>query len=309
MYSVKDLSVFICAAQSTSFAEAASKLGLTPSAVGKVIQKIEHRHNIRLFTRNTRHIFLTEEGEILLHHALTIVGEFDNVVSAFNELKTSEQGKLKISIPNIDSLFGELLAEFMRCHPHTELEVDVNDEHSDIIKDGFDAVIRFGESTDSRLFARTIGTLGMSVYHAPHYQPTELLTGNRFLLYRYPSTGKTEHWDGALPFDPRAVKHASVFNTIPLIHRLCLAGAGLAWLPEAVCRDDILTGRLIRMTGSETTQRTVNIVWPNKHNAGLRLRAFIQFFAREFMRHPMVMKPAVVQASGEEKLNPASDQT
>ena len=309
MYSVKDLSVFIRAAHSRSFAEAASSLGLTASAVGKVIQKIEDRHTIRLFKRNTRNIFLTEEGEILLHHAMTIVGEFDNAVNAFSELKKSEQGKLKISIPNIDSLFGELLAEFMRTHPHTELEVDVNDEHSDIIKDGFDAVIRFGESADSRLYARTIGTLTMGVFHAPHYSPAETLTANRFLLYRFPSTGKTEHWDGALPFDPRAVRHASVVNSIPLIRRLCLAGGGLAWLPEAVCREDLLAGRLLRMAGSETTQRTVNIVWPDKRNTGLRLRAFIQFFAREFMNHPMLKPPAVVPGADEGMSGPASDQT
>ncbi len=309
MYSVKDLSVFIRAAQSHCFAEAASSLGLTASAVGKVIQKIEDRHNIRLFKRNTRHIFLTEEGEILLHHAMTIVGEFDNAVNAFAELKNSEQGKLKISIPNIDSLFGELLAEFMRTHPQTELEVNVNDEHSDIIKDGFDAVIRFGESADSRLYARTIGTLRMGVFHAPHYQPTSTLTANRFLLYRFPSTGKTEHWDGALPFDPRAVKHASVVNSIPLIHRLCRAGEGLAWLPEAVCREDLLAGRLQRMTGSQTTQRTVNIVWPDNRHTGIRLRAFIQFLAGEFMNHPMLQQAAEAPAANEGRSDPASDQT
>ena len=309
MYSVKDLSVFIRTAQSHSFAEAASSLGLTASAVGKVIQKIEDRHNIRLFKRNTRHIFLTEEGEVLLHHAMTIVGEFDNAVNAFSELKNSERGKLKISIPNIDLLFGELLADFMRDHPQTELEIDVNDEHSDIIKDGFDAVIRFGESADSRLYARTIGTLTMGVFHAPDYQPTDILTANQFLLYRFPSTGKTEHWDGALPFDPRAVKHASVINSIPLIHRLCLAGGGLAWLPEALCHEDLRAGRLQKMAGSETTQRTVNIVWPNNRNAGLRLRAFIQFFAREFMNHPMLKPPAMVPAADRGMSDPASDQT
>lgn len=282
MYSVKDLSVFIQAANSQSFAKSASALGMTPSAVGKVIQKIEHRHNILLFRRSTRHISLTEEGELLLHYATTIVSEFDNAISAFSDLKQNYRGKLKISVPNIDGLFSRLLAKFMQAWPQTELDVDVSDDHSDIIKDGFDAVIRFGESHDSRLYARSIGTLSMAVFHSPAYAPAEKLNANRFLFYRYPSTGRIERWDGAIPFDPREVRQASAFNSVPLIHQLCLAGAGLAYLPEYICREAVAEGKLIRLAGSETSTRTVNIVWPDNRHTGPKLRAFIDFFAREF---------------------------
>ena len=223
MYSIKDLSVFACTAQSESFVDAAASLGITPSAVGKIIQKIEDRHKIKLFIRNTRHINLTDEGRVLLRHAAKILGEYDEAVTSFNDLKNGYHGKLKISIPNIDILFSELLADFISQYPQIELEVHLDDGHCDIIKDRYDAVIRFGEVEDSRLFSKKIGSLSMGVFHSATYIPTEIVAENNFLFYRYPSTGKTELWNSAIQFDIKKVKQQKNvqfnFNDLSIMRR------------------------------------------------------------------------------------------
>lgn len=285
MYSIKDLSVFARTAQSESFADAASSLGMTPSAVGKIILKIEERHNIRLFTRSTRNISLTDEGRVLLHHAARILGEFEEAVTSFSDLKNGYQGKLKISIPNIDSLFSSLLAEFIELHPQVELEVHLDDDHCDIIKDGFDAVIRFGDITDSRLFSKRIGNLSMGVFHSVNYTPTETLSDNRFLFYRYPSTGKIESWNNALQFDIKKISQHKTFNSISMICQLCQAGSGIAYLPEIVCQRFLSEGSMIRMHNSLSTSRSINIVWPNNRHVGIKLRAFIDYFAQALPLH------------------------
>lgn len=285
MYSIKDLSVFARTAQSESFADAASSLGMTPSAVGKIIQKIEDRHNIRLFTRSTRNICLTDEGRVLLHHAARILGEFDEAVTAFSDLKNGYQGKLKISIPNIDTLFSSLLATFIDLHPQIELEVHLDDGHCDIIKDGFDAVIRFGDISDSRLFSKKIGSLSMGVFHSKNYTPSEFISDNRFLFYRYPYSGKIESWNNTLQFDIKKIRQHKTFNSISMICQLCHAGAGIAYLPEIICQRLLSEGEMVRMENSLTTSRSINIVWPNNRHVGLKLRAFIDHFANALPQH------------------------
>jgi DNA-binding transcriptional LysR family regulator len=284
VYSFKDLSVFLRAAQSQSFVEAANALGMTPSAVGKIIQKIEDRHNIRLFKRSTRNIFLTDEGEILLHHAAKILGEFEEITTSFNEIKSGYVGKLKVSIPNIENIFSEMLSEFINMHPQINLEVHLNDDYSDIIKDGYDAVIRFGEISDSRLFTKRIGTLSMGVFHSSDYIPASDITENFFLFYRYPYSGKIEHWGEALQYDINKVRYQKTFNSISMIKQLCKAGAGMAYLPETICRQELMEGSMVRFSDSQVTSRNVNIVWPNNRNSGIKLRAFIDFFIKAFQR-------------------------
>lgn len=282
---MKDLSVFVRAAHSKSFVDAASSLGVTPSAVGKVIQKIEEQYKIRLFTRSTRNIFLTDEGHVLLHYATNILAEFDKAVASFREMKNGYQGKLKVSIPNIDILFSSMLLDFIEAHPQIDLEVHLDDDHCDIVRDGFDTVIRFGDLSDSRLFSRKIGNLSMGIFHSKSYHPSENITDNRFLFYRYPSSGKIESWNNVLQFDITKIKKHTTFNSISMIKQLCLAGTGLAYLPEIICQLALSEGTLVRMKDSQTTYRAVNIVWPNNRHIGIKLRSFIDYFTQAFPDH------------------------
>lgn len=201
MYSIKDLSVFLCVSQSKNFTEAAIILGMTSSAVGKVITKIEHEYRTILFQRNTRNISLTEDGETLLRHTLNIMSEIDMAKINLTQKKTSYKGKIKIGMPNIDELFEKLLISFFNKYPDIEVDVHFDDDKVNIIKEGFDAVIRFGQISDSRLFSKKIGELKMGIFHSSKYNIAKIDDENMFLLYKYPSSGKIEYWSGYNHFD------------------------------------------------------------------------------------------------------------
>jgi len=67
-----------------------------------------------------------------------------------------------------------------------------------------------------------------------------------------------------------------------MIKQLCKAGAGMAYLPETICRQELMEGSMVRFSDSQVTSRNVNIVWPNNRNSGIKLRAFIDFFVQAF---------------------------
>lgn len=285
MYSIKDLQTFIQAANSHSFVQAAAHLGLTPSAVGKIIQKIEQTHTVRLFTRNTRHISLTEEGEVLYQHAQRILSEYQAIDTIFTNMQEHYSGRLKISIPNIEELFSPLLAGFMRAYPDIQLEVCLNDDFVDIFKDGYDAVIRFGPLSDSRLFARKIGSMNMRIYHSPSYSPNQKLSQNTFLFYQFPASGKLESWETSIGISPDEVSHFKTFNSISMIKQLCLSGSGLAYLPEPLCQGAITDGKLQLFTPARAVQREITLIWPNRKQSNNKLRVFIDYVMKHWDIH------------------------
>lgn len=284
MHSVKDLSVFLCVSQSKNFTEAAVILGMTPSAVGKVITKIEHEYQTMLFKRNTRNISLTEDGKTLLQHTINIMSEINMAKINLTKKNKTNIGKIKIGMPNIDELFEDLLISFLTKYPYIEIEVHLDDNKVNIIKEGFDAVIRFGRMSDSRLYAKKIGELKMGIFHSSKYQTDDNEDENTFLLYKYPSSGQIEHWSGYDRFDLNNMKSKQTFNSINMILTLCRKSVGIAFLPEILCDTYIKTGELVRFKNAHSTIRDVSIVWPHNKDSQVNTRAFIDHCYSNFQK-------------------------
>ncbi|WP_392551210.1 LysR family transcriptional regulator [Orbus wheelerorum] len=284
MHSIKDLSVFLCVSQSKNFTEAATILGMTSSAVGKVITKIEHEYKTILFHRNTRNVSLTEDGEMLLKHTINIMSEINLAKINLTPKNKSYTGKIKIGMPNINELFEDLLISFLIKYPGIEVEAHFDDDKVNIIKEGFDAVIRFGKISDSRLFSKKIGELKMGVFHSSQYKTTLNDDLNTFLLYKYPSSGKIEYWHGYDNLDMNNIKNKHIFNSISMILKLCIESVGIAFLPEAICDNYINSGELVRFKNTQSTVRDVSIVWSNNKDSGTNVRAFIDHFNANFMK-------------------------
>ena len=201
MESLGSLDVFVRVGESRSFTAAGQQLGISASAVSKAIARLEERLATRLFHRSTRTVTLTPEGALFLERCRRILGE---VEAAENELAQSNQtprGKLRISLPSVGLLFMPQFAEFKRQHPDIELDIDCSDRLVDVIEEGFDAVIRTGEPSDSRLMARQLGSYRRIMVGAPKYfehygvpKTPEDLMQHRCLLYRFPSSGKVDQW-------------------------------------------------------------------------------------------------------------------
>ncbi len=154
MDNVGALNVFVRAAEARSFTEAGRQLGVSSSAIGKAIARLEERLAVRLFHRSTRSIALTQEGTLFLESCRRIFAEIETAELELAQIKRAPSGTLRVSLPLVGMLLMPTLSRFIAAYPDVELDLDFTDRMVNVIDDGFDVVVRTGEVSDSRLPAR-----------------------------------------------------------------------------------------------------------------------------------------------------------
>ena len=157
---LKDIPVFVAAVEAGSFAQAAIRLHLSRSAVGKSIARLEERLGVRLFQRTTRSQSLTDNGALFYERCLLALEEIRGAESLLETGKQQVSGRLRVAMP---VLFGRqcvapLLIELAQEHPGLELEMSFSDRVVDLVEEGFDMAVRNGTLQDSSmLVARKLG--------------------------------------------------------------------------------------------------------------------------------------------------------
>ncbi|QPC45135.1 LysR family transcriptional regulator [Kaustia mangrovi] len=289
MDSLGALNVFVQAAEARSFTVAGRQLGVSSSAVGKAVARLEDRLGVRLFHRSTRAITLTPEGRLFLERCRRIFCEMEAAELELSQSRAHPGGVLRVSLPLVGMLMMPSLSAFMRAWPDIELDLDFTDRLVDVIEEGFDAAIRTGDPDDSRLMTRSLGTFRYRLVGAPGYferygvprSPADL-AGHRCLRHRYPSTGKLEEWcladeDGA-PVETMA--RASVSSAIEPLLYMAEQGLGLACLPDFAVRDRLATGALVSVLDDAVRHTgTFRILWPSSRHLSPKLRVFVDFMA------------------------------
>lgn len=158
MDSLTSLTSFVRTAETLSFVQAARLLGISASAVGKNVARLEHKLGVRLFNRSTRNVSLTAEGAAFLTRCQSILEQIQEAESELTSSLSQPTGKLRISLPVIGyRLLLPALTAFSRLYPQVELDLDFSDRLVNLIDEGVDVAIRSGELADSRLIARTLG--------------------------------------------------------------------------------------------------------------------------------------------------------
>jgi len=284
--------LFVQVAETRSFVGAGRLLGISASAVGKSISRLEDKLGVQLFHRSTRSVTLTAEGMMFLERSKRILAEIEAAEQELVSVAEAPRGKLRVSLPLVSALVLPVLADFMREYPNVELDLDFTDRQVDVIEEGFDAVVRVGEPKDSRLSARTLGDFRRLLVGSPDYfarrgvplRPADLAS-HACLHYRYPSSGKIEQWAlrraGHAADTPEiALPTAMICNNIET--RLCFAlqGLGIAYLPDFAVREPLASGTLVSVLDEYVDAGgTFRILWPASRHPSPKLRAFIDFMA------------------------------
>ncbi|WP_288856009.1 LysR family transcriptional regulator [uncultured Pseudomonas sp.] len=285
MDNLGSLSVFVQVAQTLSFTAAGRVLGVSSSAVGKSIARMEERLGVRLFHRSTRSITLTSEGALFLERSRRILAELEAAEQELTEVTASPRGKLRISVPQVRGLLMPVISDFMRAYPDIELDVDFSDRMVDVIEEGFDAVIRTGKPEDSRLMVRhlghyqliLVGTPGYFDQHGTPHRPQDL-NHHACLRHKFCATGKLEPWPlrpvpGAAELNLRA---PLVSTTIESLNHVVQEGLGIACLPDYMVNQAVQHGRLRRVLDEHLEHRgSFWLLWPASRHASAKLRAFI----------------------------------
>jgi len=288
MDSLGSLNAFVQAAEARSFTAAGQRLGVSSSAVGKAVARLEERLGVRLLHRSTRTITLTPEGALFLERCRRIFGEVEAAEQELAQTQGAPRGKLRVSLPLVGMLMMPTLSAFMRCYPDVELDLDFTDRLVDVIDEGFDAVVRAGEVSDSRLMTRVLGTFRFRLVAAPDYlaqrgtprKPSDL-ESYACLHHRFATSGKLEPWP--LRSDRKAITlpTTAVANTIePLIY-MAEQGHGIASLPDFAIRRQLEDGTLVAVLDRYIRHEgTFRILWPSSRYLSPKLRVFVDFMAQ-----------------------------
>jgi DNA-binding transcriptional LysR family regulator len=289
--SVRALTAFVHATELRSFKTAGQAMGLSASAIGKMIAKLEDQIGGRLFHRSTRSISLTHEGERFAERARRILAELELGAAEMAQVSAEPRGRLRIGLPLAGQLLTPLLAEFQRTYPMIELDLDYDNRFVDVIDDGFDAVIRTGEPSDSRLVHTKLGDFSWRLAAAPEYlerrgRPTDSvsLVGHDLLHLRFAETGKLRSWGLELPEATKLPVTVASTDIMTLV-ALARCGHGIASLPFFLIRDDIAEGALIEIEASSRREcGTLRLLWPRSKFPLPRISAFVTFMSERARR-------------------------
>jgi DNA-binding transcriptional LysR family regulator len=288
------LGVFIQVAECGSFIAAAHRLGLSGSAVGKAISRLEDEMGVRLFHRSTRSMALTEEGSFFLDTCRRIQSEVEAARAQLSRSQTSPRGQLRVSLPLAGMLLMPTISAFMKAYPEINLDLDFTDRLVDVIEEGFDAVIRTGEVRDTRLMSRKLGTFRHKIVAAPGYLaangwpkvPEDLLR-HQCLHHRFANSGTLEPWP--LVRDGREVKLELPVTTVastlePLIY-LAERSFGIACLPPFAVASELAEGKLVSLLEEYMAETgTFRVLWPTNRYLSLKVRAFVDYMAGELFK-------------------------
>ena len=274
MDSFSGLESFVRAADQLSFAKAGRQLGISASAVGKNVARLEQQLGVRLFNRTTRHT----------RRCRRILDELDDARAMMQDAVAAPRGRLRVSLPTIGYRFLlPVLPEFKVAYPEIELDLDFNDRLVDVIAEGVDVAIRSGELIDSQLVARRLGPFQFVLVASPAYLaqhgeprvPAEL-ANHACLRYKFVTGGKIEEWD--LPGLPEQLPATLLCNNMEAMLGAAVAGLGVAYMPDFLARDSLGRGELrCVLAGHIARQGQFSALWPSSRQLSPKVRAFVDF--------------------------------
>ncbi|AIY40917.1 Transcriptional regulator [Collimonas arenae] len=295
MDSLSGLAAFVQAAETSSFVAAGRQLGVSASAVGKSIARLEAKLGVRLFHRSTRQIRLTDEGTLFFERCKGILDDIEDAENALLKSTEAPRGRLKISLPAIGyRLLTRQLSAFMQTYPEVELDLDFSDRMVDVIEDGFDAVIRSGSLPDSRLMAKKLWPYNFVVCASPEYlrrhgqpaQPQDLLQ-HACLRYKFLASSKLQDWALRQPPGVPELRIPATLtcNNIEALLSAAINGLGLAYLPSFVVQDDLIEGRVRSVLDDYAISHgSFSILWPSSRHMLPRLRVFVDFLSKNLQQ-------------------------
>jgi DNA-binding transcriptional LysR family regulator len=256
---INDLQAFLAVAREQSFTKAATKLGVSQSALSHTVRGLEAQLGLRLLTRTTRSVAPTPAGERLLTTMGPLLDEIEAGMAALSEFREKPAGILRITTGEhaAQTVLWPALERLLLQYSDIKVELDIDNGLTDIVAERYDAGVRLGEQVAKDMIAVRIGPdLRMAVVGAPSYfakrpkpkKPQDLVD-HACINLRLPTAGGLYAWE----FEKSGrelrvrVEGRLVFNNTAPILSATLAGFGLAYLLEDHVQAHITNGRLIRV--------------------------------------------------------------
>jgi DNA-binding transcriptional LysR family regulator len=290
---LNEILVFMAVVDEGSFVAGARAMGLTRSAAGKSVSRLEDRLGVRLLNRTTRTLGLTDEGRVFYDRGTQILAALEDAESSMAGHTGTPRGLLRLTVPDA---FGRLvilplLKKYLETWPDIQIEVSFTDRQTDILEEGFDLAVRIGGvNSDKRLVSRVVAKYEAMLCAAPSYvaahgAPSDMdsLAAHDCLIFS--SRSRRQSW--LVRDDEGAWVKAQGRSRLRLdsgeaLRDAAVSGLGIAFLPDFLVAGDLAAGRLQQVL-PELDLGDVNIVaiYPTKRLLEPRVRRFIDLMVEE----------------------------
>lgn len=289
-----DIETFLAVAQDGSFASAARKLRLTPSAVSRSIGRLEQRLGVVLLRRTTRSLALTTEGIAYRDRMVVLMAEMADVESGLGQKESGPRGLLRV---NASVSFGTqcllpILPLFLARYPAVTVDLAMSDAVVDLVEERADIAIRIGPLRDTRLRAKKLGHSRMLLVASPAYlaergtpRTPEDLDGHDCLQFSFRRS--VDSW----PFRvggrtvQRPVQGRFFGNSGEVVRLMAVAGGGIARHGRFHVAEDLREGRLVEVLGDFSTGdgEDIHALYSAQDRLAARVRAFLDFLEEKLV--------------------------
>ena len=298
MDTASEMAVFVKVVEAQNFSVAARVLKLTPSAVSKLIGRLEERLGIRLLNRTTRQVSLTEEGHTYYQRCLPILTAIEDAEQAVSIHQNEPRGLLKV---NASTAFGlshlePLLPEFLDKYPELRIQLTLSESIVNLVEEEVDVAIRTGNFPDNTLIARKLGSIRRTVVASPEYlerygipaTPNDLKNHNCLQINTATTFNQWEFQEGT---KIRRIDISGNFetNNATVLHRAALSGLGLVRSADFIVAADLQGGRLKAVLTEYEPKKELGVyaVYPHNRHLSPKVRLFIDMLAVAFLPIPL----------------------
>ncbi|WP_066271820.1 LysR family transcriptional regulator [Hydrogenophaga palleronii] len=291
--------VFVQVAEMHSFIKAAHALDLPRASVSAAIQQLESSLGTRLLHRTTRQVQPTADGLQLLERVRALLADAEDIEQLFLTSQRKVSGRLKVDMPSriARRLVAPALPGFLRRFPRLQVSLGSSDRTIDLVQDGVDCAVRFGNLHDSSMILRPLGHVALINCASPDYlkehgvpvHPDGLAQRHWAVGYASPSTGRELPWE-----QPAAAGQANAFlmpsrvlvNNAESYIACCAAGMGLIQIPRFDVQHLLDRGQLVEvMPGFRAASMPVSLIYPHRKQRSRRLAAFVDWFEALMQPH------------------------
>lgn len=290
-----NLAVFLAVAERGSFAEAARALHRSPAAVTRAVAALEEELRVRLLTRTTRSVVVTEAGQRALEMGRSLLNQLEALESIGAGEAADPRGLVSLTAP---SMFGRLhvlplVHRFLPAHPGIDVRFLLEDRVVSLVDEGVDLAVRLGNLPDSSLISQRVGAVRRGIFASPAYLdeagiPRDLDDLARFRVISCLALNPLpERWSFAGPGGTRIVpvKPRLIVSTPDAAVESAVAGIGLTCVGSYQAEAEVAAGRLVEVLGElAPTPVPITLVQPAGRHAAPRVRLLVEFLAQGLRR-------------------------
>jgi DNA-binding transcriptional LysR family regulator len=292
MNRIEAMQIYLRVAELASFTQTAEIMGLPKASISTAVQQLESELGTRLLHRTTRRVQMTQAGQVFYERCKDLLADMEELQGLFRNDQTALQGRLRVDMPSAVARDVVLprLPEFLQAHPALELELSSTDRRVDLVREGFDCVLRVGVLGDTSLVARPLGYYRMVNCASPDYlarfglprHPDEL-SAHRIIHYVSNLGARDSGFEYMDPGNGGGVKYLSMkgaltVNNSDAYYGACIAGLGIIQVPEVGVRAALDSGQLVEvMPQYRPAPMPVSLIYANRRHQPRRVQVFMNW--------------------------------